>query len=119
MNNLATSLALQNSTRTDSLPQTSPSALLEDAKIWAQKAIDVAAKIKPPGRTRECDEACAVAMNNLGEFARWSGDKPGARKWLVEAHNLSKRVGFEEGIKSAEDALKKMAEVREQDKKVS
>lgn len=77
--------------------------------MWAQKAIDVAAKIKPPGRTSECDEACAVAMNNLAEFARWSGDNQSvARKWLEEALRLSKRVGFEEGIKSAEDGLKKM-----------
>lgn len=113
MNNLATSLALQKPPPTDSLPQTSPTALLEDAKLWAQKAIDVAAKIKPPGRTPECDEACAVAMNNLGEFARWSGDKSVARKWLEEAHNLSKRVGFEEGIKSAEDGLKKMGGSKE------
>lgn len=119
MNNLATSLALQNPPPTDSLPQTSPSALLEDAKLWAQKAIDVAAKIKPPGRTPECDEACAVAMYNLGEFARWSGDKSVARKWLEEAHTLSKRVGFEEGIKSAEDGLKRIVDVREQDEKVS
>ena len=113
MNNLATSLALQHPPATDdSLPQTSASALLEDAKVWAQKAIDVAGKIKPPGRTSECDEACAVAMNNLGEFARWSGDKSVGRKWLEEAHRLSKQVGFEEGIKSAEDGLKKMVEVK-------
>lgn len=113
MNNLAISLALQKPSATAtatvaSLPQTSASALLEDAKVWAQKAIDVAAKIKPPGRTSECDEACAVAMNNLGEFARWSGDDSVARKWLKEAHSFSKRVGFEDGIKTAEDGLKKM-----------
>ena len=42
---------------------------VEAARQWAQKAIDVAAYIRPPVRDEECDITCVVATYNLGELA--------------------------------------------------
>jgi hypothetical protein len=41
---------------------------VEAARQWAQKAIDVAAHIKPPVRDEECDLSCVAATYNLGEL---------------------------------------------------
>ncbi len=78
----------------------------------------------PPGESREeCDQACATAMVNLGEFARMAevedggmgqvrrGDVAGegeARRWFEDAKRFSKKIGFEVGVRRAEEGLKSL-----------
>jgi hypothetical protein len=82
--------------------------MITNAQTWAQKAIDVAAQIKPPARDEECDMGCAVALHNLGEFAQMKGDLVEASKKFTEAVSLAKAVGFVEGVENGEARLKEL-----------
>jgi tetratricopeptide (TPR) repeat protein len=124
MNNLASSLAQQSpraaaaaqkfaQSQTISEQPAQPSitreTMITNAQTWAQKAIDVAAQIKPPVRDEECDMGCAVALHNLGEFAQMKGDLAEASKKFTEAVSLAKAVGFLEGVENGEARLKELA----------
>ena len=127
MNNLASSLAQQspraaravqsyaqsstisNSESANSKPSgpvATKQQMLDNARMWAQKALDIAGGIKPPERNEECDVGCVVAMHNLGEFAEMSQDTEGARKKYGEAVSLAKGIGFQEGVERGEERLK-------------
>ena len=68
--------------------------------------------MKPPERTAECDEGCAVATINLGEFAMMEGNLEEAQRRYEEGRELSKAVGFQDGIKRAEELLEEFREKR-------
>lgn len=127
MNNLASSLAQQSpraahaaqayaQSRTiqsaDSASAAGPVAtretMIQNARTWAQKALEVAAAIKPPERNEECDLGCAVAMHNLGEFAEMLGNPQEAKKKYEEAGSVAKAVGFQEGVENSRDRLKQL-----------
>lgn len=84
--------------------------MISSARAWAEKAIAVAAKITPPARNEECDVGCAVATHHLGEFAEMDGDIMEARRRFEEARALARTVGFEEGVRNAEEGLKRIGE---------
>lgn len=77
------------------------------AKQWAQKAVDVAARIQPPVRDEDCDISCIAATYNLGELAELQGDKKGAVKLYQESKSLATGLGFEEGISMADSGLQR------------
>ncbi|EME83335.1 uncharacterized protein MYCFIDRAFT_188384 [Pseudocercospora fijiensis CIRAD86] len=124
MNNLASSLAQQSpraareaqayaSSKNISERPTGPAAtqesMIDNAKLWAQKAIDVAAGIQPPERNEECDIGCAVATHNLGEFAEMSKDIGLAERRYKEAISISRAIGFEEGVEQSSARLRQLA----------
>lgn len=82
--------------------------VIDSARQWAQKAIDVAEHIQPPVRTEECDVSCAVATYNLGELAEMRRDFEGARKRYEEARDFAKGIGFEEAAARADEAMKRL-----------
>ncbi|KAL8987762.1 MAG: hypothetical protein Q9169_008654 [Polycauliona sp. 2 TL-2023] len=106
MNNLATSLLLQRTPSTPYDPPSDPTALLNNARQWAQKALDTADAIPMANRNEECGEGCAVAMYNLGEFASLEGDVRGARRWFEKGRERAKEVGFGEGVVRCEEGLR-------------
>lgn len=108
VNNLAISLAQQNPPSEPGQPPISRSALIENARQWAQKAVDVAAKVTPPERSEECDMGCAVATHNLAEFAEMDGNIADARRLYDEAKSLAKAIGFQEGVINAEEGLRRL-----------
>ena len=123
MNNLATSLAQQSlraarvaqiyadSRNINERPVGPPATretMVENARMWSQKALDVAAEIRPPERDEECDIGCAVAMHNLGEFAEMAGDVEGAGRRYREAVGLARAVGFQEGVENSSARLRKL-----------
>jgi hypothetical protein len=108
VNNLSISLAQQNPPPALGAPAASRSTLVSSARAWAEKAVAVAAKITPPERTDECDQACAVATHNLGEFAEMDGNIAEARKKFEEAKSLSIGLDFREGVINAEEALRRI-----------
>ena len=109
MNNLAISLAQQNPPPTlSNQAPTSSASHLADARQWGLKALSLASSIKPPERTSECDEGCAVATVNLGDFALMDGDVREARKRFEEGRSISKGIGFAMGIVRAEQSLKEI-----------
>lgn len=108
MNNLSISLAQQDPPPMPGQPPVSRSALVGNARAWAEKAIAVSIKITPPERTEECDQACAVATHNLGEFAQMDGNIAEARKRFEEAKSIAKGIGFQEGVVNADQALRRI-----------
>lgn len=108
VNNLSISLAQQDPPSTPGQPPVSRSALIDNAREWAKKALAVASKIQPPERNEECDVGCAVATHNLGEFAEMDGDIAEARRLYEEARSLARAIGFQEGVVNSEAALKRL-----------
>ncbi|KAI5858178.1 hypothetical protein GGS23DRAFT_586931 [Durotheca rogersii] len=121
MNNLAISLAQQ---PVDMLPEprqpppadkpnaaTHPtrSALLASARSWATQAQATAQKVRGEDRTEECDEACAVALCNLGIIAEMSGDVEEAKRRFKESLLISKNIPFEPGVIQAEEGLQRLS----------
>jgi len=121
MNNLASSLAQQspraaraaqafaesrNISAQPAGPTVTRETMIENARTWAQKAIDVAANIKPPVRDEECDVGCAVAAHNLGEFAEMQKDVKEAERRYEEAVSLSRAIGFQEGVENSSERLR-------------
>ncbi|KAI9743940.1 MAG: hypothetical protein M1818_002674 [Claussenomyces sp. TS43310] len=113
MNNLSISLAQQNppSSPSSTGGPASPSraALVSNARDWATKALALTARIQPPQRSDECDVACATATHNLGEFAEMAGNVAEARRRYDEARGLAKAIGFTEGLRQADAALRRLA----------
>lgn len=109
MNNLSISLAQQSPPSTAGVAPPSRSALVESARSWATKAIDVAARIEPPERNEECDMGCAVALHSLGEFAEMNGDFTEAMKRYKEAASLARAIGFVDAAKNSQEGLKRLA----------
>lgn len=112
MNNLAISLAQQPiiapaGTPSGSSDEARPTraSLLASARSWAIQAHSTGSKVTGDDRTEECDEACAVALCNLGEFAAMAGDVEEAKRRFKESLNLSKRIGFKTGVSQAQDGL--------------
>lgn len=89
--------------------------LLRDAQKWAEKALEIDAKITPPIRTEECDRACVAATHNLGEIARMLGKKAIATQRFEEALSLAKGIDLEEGVKAAKEGLGKTAKMKAKD----
>ncbi|KAJ5814827.1 hypothetical protein N7474_006604 [Penicillium riverlandense] len=83
--------------------------IIEASRQWAQKALDVAARIQPPVRDEECDITCVVATYNLGELAELQNKPDAARQLYVEAQSLAKGLEYEEGIAMTEEALKRVS----------
>lgn len=108
MNNLAVSLAQQNPppSLSPNQPPVSSASHLSDARQWALKSLALASSIKPPERTAECDEGCAVATINLGEFAMMEGSLDEAERRYEDGKEKSRAVGFEEGVARANELLK-------------
>jgi len=111
MNNVAMSLAQQRPptswvVKDEKLP--SPEALRQQATMWAQKALQLAADIKSPDRTEECDRGCVVVTHNLGELAEMAGNIEEAKKRYKEAQSLAEGIGFIEGIQESKAALKRL-----------
>jgi len=105
MNNLSISLAQQIPTSVPGVPAPSRPQLIQNAREWAEKAIELTSKIAPPERTEECDAGCAVATHNLGEFAEMDGNIREASKRYEEAKSLSKAIGFMDGVQNSNQAL--------------
>ncbi|KAI0452090.1 TPR domain-containing protein [Xylaria acuta] len=123
MNNLAISL-VQQPVQSPLHPQPAPGSekqsqlavqataratLLAGARSWALQALGTAQKVTSESRTEECDEACAVAMCNLGDIASMAGDVEEAKRRFRESLELSQKLAFEPGIAQAKDGLKRLS----------
>lgn len=105
MNNLAVSLAQQDHPPSPAFSPAPSATHLHDARHWARRSLALAASIGPERRTAECDEGCAVAAINLGEFALWAGEWGEARRWCEEGRERSWGLGFREGVERAGELL--------------
>jgi len=81
---------------------------LQSAERWAKNAKQHASEPQGDQRSAECDEACAVALCNLAHIANLSGNTGKARRQFEEAGELSRKIGFAQGVSQAEDGLRAM-----------
>lgn len=109
MNNLAASIAQSAPPTEPGTRPPTPQQMRDSGKAWAVKALELARKISPPLRTAECDQGCAVATHNLGEFAEMAGQWKEARELYEEAHSLAHAIAFEDGMSAAEEGLKRIS----------
>ena len=79
---------------------------LQSAERWAKNAKQHASEPQGDQRSAECDEACAVALCNLGHIANLSGNTDKARRQFEQAVELSRKIGFAQGVSQAEDGLR-------------
>ncbi|KAF3058432.1 putative tpr domain-containing protein [Daldinia childiae] len=126
MNNLAISLAQQpintptntnptsQGSRSNVAARPTRSTLLASARAWALQAQETAQKVQGEDRTDECDEACAVALCNLGDIAAMTGDTEEARRKFKESLSLSKRIAFDPGVAQAQEGLQRLSTVTKQ-----
>jgi hypothetical protein len=96
----------------ESMP--SPADYRAQATLWAKNALALSQSIKPPDRTDECDIGCAVTTHNLGEFAEMAGDLGVAVRYYQEAESLAKGIGFEDGVKNAQEGLVRIRKMGEE-----
>jgi tetratricopeptide (TPR) repeat protein len=82
-----------------------PQQLIDSGNQWAQKALDVAAKLQPPIRDEECDMSCIAAMYNLGEIAHIQGKRKEAEQYWKEAKSLARGLGLEDNAAHVDEAL--------------
>ncbi|POS80550.1 TPR domain-containing protein [Diaporthe helianthi] len=84
--------------------------LLESGHRWAKNAYQHAKEPTGENRTPECDEACAVALVNLGDIAAMSGDIQEARRQYERSIKLSEKSGFADGVAQARAGLERLAQ---------
>ena len=114
MNNLAISLSQQNPPPGlfPNQPPVSSASHLSDARQWAERSLALGSSIEPPERTAECDEGCAVATINLGDFAMMEGNLDEAERRYEDGMKISKGMGFQEGVAKADELLKDLKKKR-------
>ncbi|KAL2196454.1 hypothetical protein P885DRAFT_69492 [Corynascus similis CBS 632.67] len=81
---------------------------LAAAQRWAQNAIEHASQPKGERRTPECDQACAVALSNLGSVLAMLGKNSEAHKKYEQAIALSKKFGFDDYAAEANARLQSL-----------
>lgn len=84
--------------------------LLDSAQRWAKNALTHAKEPNGEKRTAECDQACAVALVNLGDIAAMSGDSAQARRRYERAIQVSKESSFADGVAQAQAGLSRLAQ---------
>ncbi|ERS99364.1 hypothetical protein HMPREF1624_04564 [Sporothrix schenckii ATCC 58251] len=83
-------------------------AYYETAQRWATNAHQHATDTSGDARTPECDEACVVALCNLGDIAALLGDAREATKRFSEAKAMSEAVAFAPGVQQAAAGLARL-----------
>ncbi|KAH6631026.1 hypothetical protein B0J18DRAFT_118255 [Chaetomium sp. MPI-SDFR-AT-0129] len=81
---------------------------LASAQRWAQNAVSHASEPQGEKRTPECDQACAVALSNLGSILAIMGKNDEARKKYEEAIALSNKFGFSDYATEATTRLQSL-----------
>jgi len=84
--------------------------LLESGQRWAKNALQHAKEPTGEKRTPECDQACAVALVNLGDIAVLLGDLKEAQARYERAITVSEKNNFPEGAQQARIGLEKLAQ---------
>jgi hypothetical protein len=83
---------------------------LEAAHNWAFNAYTHAKDVGGEERTAECDEACAVALCNLGDILAMAGRPSEARRRFEECIDMSKAIDFPDGVSRAQSGLDRVKE---------
>ena len=83
-------------------------AYYETAERWATNAHQHATDTSGDARTPECDEACAVALCNLGDIAALLGNAREAAQRFTEARAMSETMAFAAGVQQAEAGLARL-----------
>lgn len=83
--------------------------LLESAQRWAKNALSHAKEPQGEQRTSECDQACAVALINLGDIAAIAGDRTQAIQSYKQSIKVSEKTGYADGVSQASSRLEQIS----------
>ncbi|KAL2264854.1 hypothetical protein VTJ83DRAFT_7364 [Remersonia thermophila] len=81
---------------------------LASAQRWARNALQHAKEPQGDRRTPECDQACAVALSNMGSVLAMLGKNNEAREKYQQAIELSKKLGLDDYAAEAAARLKSL-----------
>ena len=93
-------------------PVASREQMIDNARLWAEKALALGQQIQPPQRNEECDVGCVVASHNLGEIAEMLGNKEAAIGRYTEAVSLAKGIGYQEGLEMSSRRLRELKKLQ-------
>jgi tetratricopeptide (TPR) repeat protein len=88
---------------------------IEDAAAqWAQKTLEVAARVDPPVRDQDCDASCATVSWQLGRMAQVARKWDEAKQRYLESKKFAEAAGdrYEGGVGMADEALQLLEEDR-------
>lgn len=80
----------------------------DQASSWARSAVSMSEMVPAELRNAECDQAKCAALYNLGELAERQGRQDFAVDWYRQADQVARSIDFEEGVKLANEALKRL-----------
>ncbi|OAA67979.1 tpr domain containing protein [Niveomyces insectorum RCEF 264] len=83
-------------------------AYLETAQRWATNAHQHATATTGDARTPECNEACVVALCNLGDIAAMLGRVDEARRRFQEGRAMGEKFAFAAGVQQADAGLSRL-----------
>jgi hypothetical protein len=86
--------------------------MVDNARLWAEKALALGQQIRAPQRNEECDIGCVVATHNLGEIAEMLGNKDAAIGRYTEAVSLAKGIGYQEGLEMSSRRLRELKKLQ-------
>lgn len=81
---------------------------LASARRWARNALQHAQEPKGEQRTLECDQACVVALSNMGSVLALLGRNDEARQKYQKAVDLGKKLGLDDYAAEAAARLKSL-----------
>jgi hypothetical protein len=81
---------------------------LQAALNWALNAYTHAKAVSGEERTAECDEACAVALCNMGDTLAMLGQPAEARRRFEQCIEMSKAIDFPAGVSGAQSGLERV-----------
>ncbi|KAI9849844.1 MAG: hypothetical protein M1837_000058 [Sclerophora amabilis] len=110
MNGLAVALASNTPSQEAGTHAPDRAVMIDSARQWANKALELAGNIKPPDRTEKCDTGCATVVQNLGQMAESEGNLAEARRRFEEAKSLSKAISHKVGVDLATESLARLDE---------
>ncbi|KAJ2925252.1 hypothetical protein H1R20_g11828, partial [Candolleomyces eurysporus] len=81
------------------------------AESWATKGLEVASRVRKSTLVKHpsCEVAYACMLYNLAMIRDMAGDSHSARQLFDKSLDQSRSIGLEEGIQSAERAIKELA----------
>jgi hypothetical protein len=81
---------------------------IESALNWAFNAYTHAKDVGGEERTAECDEACAVALCNMGDILAMLAKPAEAQRRFEECIEMSKAIDFPDGVSRAQSGLERV-----------
>lgn len=93
--------------------------MMENARQWALKGLELDPTIKPPVRDASCDEECVGMLMNLGQMMCMLGEMDEAIQYSNECKRRAQEAGLEAAAKLADDDTKELQKIKKEQEEPS